>query len=160
MSRTQIPEITTPSFLSVSVSPAPMGPTVRITASYSRHEAKYVASSITVEHPLEAVTGRTLRTTRLRALMVEGLREQLREANTELLDQAPVKTYFRGTRGRAVSEKTRLDPTLAQLVDAGTVYQLASSIGDFPIKAIERCFSLDNRDAQRWMRQVRRQGLL
>lgn len=154
------PSITTPQFLHLSVPATMERPSVRIRVIHNEQTGSYVNVSLAVEHHTVAVTPTRLAKMRLGALRRDALRTALGEENGELAKRAPVKSFFKGTTGRAVSEKIRLAPTAEHLENAALIYRLARLVGDFPIQSVARSFGLEPVDAQRWVAIARKSGEL
>jgi hypothetical protein len=152
------PVIATPQFLHLNVQATPDRPSVKIRVIHDEHKGVYVNASLIVEHPLVAVTPTRLAKMRLGAIRRDALREALGSANTELSKRAPVKTFFKGTAGRTVAEKARLEPTNEHLENAALIHRLARLVGDYPTQAIARSFGLDVADAKRWVAMARKNG--
>lgn len=155
-----VPEITTPQFLHLTVNGTAERPAVTIRAVHKKALGCYVNASVSVEHPMLAVTPTRLAKMRLGALRREALRTSLAEANPELSRLAPVKSFFKGTTGRTVAERARLAPTNEHLENAALIYRLAKLVGDFPIQAVARSFGLERDDAARWVAVARKRALL
>lgn len=154
------PTISTPSLLNLSVQASQDRPSVKIRVTHDARRGVYVTSSLALEHPAVAVTPTLIGKLRLGGVRRDALRAALSEANAELTGRAPLKSYFRGSTGRAVSDKVREDPSAEHLENAALIYRLARLVGDFPIRAIARSFSLEPADAQRWVGMARRSGVL
>lgn len=154
------PTINTPQFLHLNVPGTLDRPSVKIRVIHDERKRSYVNASLAVEHPAVAVTPTLLSKMRLGTLRRDALRVALGEHNPELSGRAPVKSFFRGTTGRAVSEKARLEPAAEHLENAAVIYRLARLVGDYPIQAVARCFSLDPTDAARWVALARKNGEL
>lgn len=135
-------------------------PTIRATATYDTELRRYVNASVAFEHSLQAVSSTAIRGVPIHRRISNVERELLREANPALLTRGPVKTYFRGTAGRKVSAHHAVHPSDDQLENAAIIFHLASVIRDAPVRAIERCFSITYKQAQRWVRLARRKGIL
>jgi hypothetical protein len=133
-------------------------PTVKIRAIHNESKGVYANASLTAEHPVVAITSTLLSKMKLGSLRNTALRAALAEQNVELAKRAPVKSYFKGTAGRAVAEKARLAPTDEHLENAALVYSLARLVGDYPVHAVARCFSLEHTDAKRWVALARKNG--
>lgn len=154
------PEITTPAFLHLTAPAAPDRPAVNIRAVHERKTNTYVSASVSIEHPMVAVTPTRIAKMRLGTVRRDALRAALAEANTDLAKTPAVKSYFKGTNGRAVSEKVKVAPTGEHLEAAALVYRLAKIVGDFPVQAVARCFGLERTDASRWIAAARKSGVL
>lgn len=152
--------ISTPKFLNLSVAATIDRPAVKIKAVHDDRTGRYVNASIAVEHPMVAVTPTLLSKMRLGTVRRDALRVALGEANGELARRAPVKTFFKGTAGRTVSDRVRLEPTPEHLENAALIYRLARLVGDFPVQAIGRSFGLEPEDAKRWAATARQEGVL
>lgn len=154
------PPITTPQFLHLNVQATIDRPAVKIRVVHDERAGVYNNSALTVEHPVVAVTPTRLAKMRLGSLRRDALRVALGEQNTELSKRAPVKSFFKGSAGRAVSEKVRMEPTAEHLGNAAIVYRLARLVGDYPVQAVGRCFGLEPSDAKRWVALARKNGVL
>lgn len=154
------PSINTPQFLHLDVRATPEVPSVKMRVIHDEGRGVYVPASISLEHPTVAVTPTLLAKMRLGAVRRDALRTELSEKNVELTQRAAVKSYFKGSTGRAVSDKVRLVPTEEHLENAAVIYRLARLVGDFPVQAVARSFGLDHADAKRWVTQIRRSGLI
>lgn len=154
------PTITTPQFLHLNVQATLDRPAVKIRVVHDEHKGVYLNNTLTVEHPVVAVTPTLLSTMRLGSLRRDALRTALGEHNAELSRRAPVRSFFKGSAGRAVAEKVRRDPTAEHLENAAVVYRLARLTGDYPVQAVERCFGLQRADARRWVALTRKNGAL
>ncbi|MCY1718570.1 hypothetical protein OVA26_16660 [Microbacterium sp. SL62] len=152
--------INTPAFLKLTPTVPKGSPAVRINAMFDQRAGSYATANLTVESPVESITPTRLAKMRLGALRRDALRLQLGEENAVLARRAPVKSYFRGTPGRAVAEKARLEPTPEHLENAGLVYRLARIVGDYPVQAVSRCFGLEVADAHRWVRLAKKTGAI
>ncbi len=138
----------------------PNEPSTRVALAYSAQTGAYEAYDVHLDGPYAHIKGRTLRGTPLRQIVREKLPEALLEHNAHLATVPAVKTFFLGTTGRAVSKKSQRQPSTEQLQNAATVFTLARLTQNFPIRAVQRCFALEYRDAQRWVRLARRHNLL
>lgn len=154
------PAITAPQFLHLNVQATTDRPAVKIRVIHDERKGIYTNGSLAVEHPVVAVTPTLLGKMRLGSLRNDALRIALCEQNGELVKRAPVKSFFKGSNGRAVAEKVRLDPTVEHLENAAIVYRLARLVGDYPVQAVARCFSLEHTDAKRWVALARKSGSL
>jgi hypothetical protein len=152
------PKITTPQFLHLNVQGTTDRPTVKIRVIHNARAGIYAAASLTAEHPVVAITPTRLSKMKLGALRRDALRAALGEENLELAKRAPVKSFFKGTAGRAVAEKARLTPTTEHLENAALVYRLARLVGDYPVHAVARCFSVDHAVAKHWVVLARKNG--
>lgn len=154
------PAITTPEFLHLNVQGSIDRPTLKVRVIHNESKGVYVNASISAEHPMVAVTATLLSKMKLGALRNTALRAALAEQNIELSKRAPVKSFFKGTAGRAVAEKAHLDPTPEHLENAALVYRLARLVGDYPVQAVARCFSLEPAAAKHWVTLARKNGVL
>lgn len=154
------PAITTPQFLHLNVQGSVDRPAVALRVVHDEHKGVYTNASLSVEHPVVAITPTRLSKMRLGSLRNTALRAALGEKNAELAKRGPVKSFFKGTAGRAVAEKARLEPTAEHLENAALIYRLARLVGDFPVNAVARCFSLEHEDAKRWVSLARKNGEL
>ncbi|ROR76055.1 hypothetical protein SAMN06295974_3797 [Plantibacter flavus] len=154
------PTITTPPLLNLTVPATPDRPSVKIRVAHDSRRGVYTTNNLGIEHPVIAVTPTLLGKMRLGAVRRDALRSALSEANDELAGRAPVKSYFRGSNGRAVSEKVRAEPTLEHLENLAIIYRLARLVGDFPVQSVARSFGLEPVDAQRWVAIARKSGSL
>jgi len=150
------PSITTPALLHLNVQATIDRPSVKIRAAHDARKGVYINTSLAVEHPTVAVTPTRLAKMRLGSLRRDALRVALGEANDELAKRAPVKSFFKGSAGRAVAEKVRLEPTSEHLENTALIYTLARLVGDFPIQAVGRCFGIDSDDAKKWVMLARK----
>lgn len=133
---------------------------ISIKAMHDSRLEKYTTVSIGIENPMAAVTPTGIRRIRLGSIRSDALRKQLMEANPDLLDAPAIKSYFAGTNGRAAAKKTHLSPSAEQLEVAATIFKLARLVGDYPIKAVQRCFGLEHAVARFWVNRARSQGVL
>lgn len=154
------PVITTPQFLHLNVQATADRPAVKIRVIHNERQGIYTNASLAVEHPVVAVTPTLLGKMRLGSLRKDALRVALGEQNAELAKRAPVKSFFKGSTGRSVAEKVRLEPTDEHLVNASVVYRLARLVGDYPVQTVARCFNLEPTDAKRWVALARKSGVL
>lgn len=154
------PTITTPQFLHLDVKATPELPSVKMRVIHDSRRGVYVPASIALEHPIVAVTPTLLSKMRLGAVRRDALRVALGEKNTELTQRAAVKSYFKGSAGRAVSEKVRQDPTDEHIETTALIYTLARLVGDFPVQAVARSFGIEHADAKRWVQLARKNGEL
>ncbi|MCI4659706.1 hypothetical protein [Cryobacterium zhongshanensis] len=152
------PAINTPQFLHLNVQGTIDRPSVKIRVIHNDRAGVYTNASLTAEHPTVAITPTLLSKMRLGAIRRDALRVALGEQNAELSKRAPVKSFFKGTAGRAVAEKARLAPTAEHLENTVLVYRLARLVGDYPVQAVARCFSLEHDDAARWVAIARKSG--
>ena len=152
--------ITTPQFLHLNVQGTIDRPSVKIRVIHNERTGVYANASLTAEHPTVAITPTLLSKMKLGALRRDALRVALGEQNTDLSTRAPVKSFFKGTTGRAVAEKARVTPAAEHLENAAIVYRLARLVGDYPVQAVARCFSLEHADAARWVAIARKNGAL
>jgi hypothetical protein len=155
-----MPVITTPQFLHLNVPATIDRPAVKIRTIHDARKGVYTNASLAVDHPVVAITPTLLSKLKLGTLRKDALRGALAEQNAELTKRAPVKSFFKGTAGRAVAEKSRLEPTPEQLENAAVVFRLARLVGDYPIQAVARCFSLEHVDAKRWVALARKNAHL
>jgi hypothetical protein len=152
------PSITTPQFLHLQVKGSADRPDVKIRVIHDERAGLYTNASLTVEHPVIAITPTLLSKLKLGSLRRDALRAALGEKNVDLAKRPPVKSFFKGSVGRAVSDKARLEPTAEHLENTAIIYRLARLVGDFPIQSIARCFSLEHTDATRWVALARKNG--
>ena len=155
---TNAPKIITPQFLHLNVLATATVPDVKIHVIHDERRGVYVNASIAVEHPVVAVTPTLLGKLKLGSLRKDALRSALAKHNIELSQRAPVKSFFKGTLGRAVAQKARLEPTIEHLTNTAVVFRLARLVGDYPLIAVARCFSLEHADAKRWVALARKNG--
>jgi hypothetical protein len=152
--------ITTPQFLHLNVKATADRPSLTVRVIHDARNGIYTNGSLALEHPSVAVTPTLLSKMRLGTLRRDALRTALGEANPELSKIPAVKSFFKGSAGRAVAEKVRLDPTTEHLENAALIYRLARLVGDFPVQAVGRCFGLEKVDAQRWVALAKKNGEL
>lgn len=156
-----MPTITTPPFLVVHVPGDMQTPSLDLTYSHDKARQRYMPVSVKVENPMSPFTMTAMKQMRVHGLSMPKLREELiNQHNADLLSRAPIKSYVKGAKGRAVAQKSHQNPTDAQLTDAALIYSLAKVVRDFPIKAVERSFGLDHDDARNWLKLARKKGLL
>lgn len=149
-----------PSYMHIQIAGSLLDPSIEATASFHPTLRRYVNSSFQVDHPQLEISSTTIRKVPIHRQLSRAQRDILAEANPQLMNRAPVKSYFRGTTGRAVSKLNAHLPTDAQLENAAIIFHLAASIRDTPVRSVERCFNITYRDAQRWVRRARRLGVL
>jgi len=154
------PTIVTPQFLHLNVIATAETPDVKIRVIHDDRKAVYVNASLAVEHPVLAITPTLLSKLKLGSLRKTALRVALGEKNAELAKRAPVKSYFKGTAGRAVAEKARLEPTAEHLENASIIFRLSRLVGDYPLLSVARCFGIEHADAKRWIAIARKNGEL
>jgi hypothetical protein len=154
------PEIITPQFLHLNVQATSDRPSVAIRVIHSPRTGTYANASVAIEHPMIAVTTTRIAKLRLGTLRRDALRAALAEANVELSKIPAVKSFFKGTNGRPVSERVHLNPTPENLANAALIYRLARLTGDFPMLAIARSFSISPNLAKRWVFLARSAGAL
>lgn len=154
------PEITTPRFLHLNAPAAADRPTVSFRVAHNERAGTYVPVAVTIEHPMIPVTPTRITKLRLGTLRRDALRASLAEANPELSRIAPVKSFFKGSAGRAVAERVRVEPTAEHLENAALIYRLAKLVGDFPVVSVARSFGLERDDAARWVAAARKAGAL
>lgn len=146
--------IDAPLVLNLSVKGTPDRPGVAIRTMLKGD--RYINVSVLIEHPMVAVTGTRIAKLRLGTLRRDALRTALGESNAELQTTPALKTYFKGSNGRAVSEKIRAEPSLQVLDQVLTISKLARLVGDYPSQAVARCFGLEAIDAKRWINLARK----
>lgn len=151
--------IQTPAVLTVSRPGTVQDPTVSITAAYKPDEGRYVAASISVEHPFGQVRSTDLRRVAVRRSIANLLRAPLAEANPDLLTDRAVKVWASGKTARAVSEKRAVTPGPQDLASAALVVRLERLVGGFPVRAVERACGVDYDNAKRWYRAITKGGL-
>lgn len=154
------PDITTPQFLHLDVKATPELPSVKMRVIHDARRGIYAPASIALEHPMVPVTPTLLTKMRLGTIRRDALRAALAEANSELSQRSVVRTYFKGSSGRPVSEKARETPSAEHLENAALIYLLARLVGDFPVRAVARSFGLEHSDAKRWVQLARKSGQL
>lgn len=154
------PTINTPRFLQLTPQAPAGSPAVSIRVALNERDGVYVNTAVTVEHPMVAVTSSKIAKLRIGALRRDALRSALSEENGDLAKTSAVKTFFKGTNGRAVSEKIRANPSTEHLESAVTVYRLAKYVGDFPVQSVARCLGIERTDAARWIATAKKAGLL
>lgn len=153
--------INTPPFLVANVPGDLQTPSLDVTFSHDKAQQRYMPVSVKIENPMSPFTVTAMKKMRVHRLSMPKLREQLiNQHNTDLLSHAPIKAYARGKDGRAIAQKAHLNPSEQQLTDAVLIYGLASAIRDFPVKAIEKSFGLDNDEARNWLKLARKKGML
>lgn len=148
--------IKTPQILRLAVKGSAERPSVDFRVILDETKGAYVNAGITVEHVAVPVTPTLLARMRLGQLRRDALRATLAEQNAELTSIPALKTYLKGSNGRAVAEKVRLNPTAEHLELVGTIHRLARLIGDYPSQAVGRTFGLERDDAQRWLAHARK----
>lgn len=152
--------INAPQFLHLDVTATPERPSVKIRTIHDPRRGVYVTASLALDHPAVAITPTLLAKMRLGSIRRDALRAAIGTANAELNVHAAIKTYFKGTSGRAVAEKVRAEPSDAHLEIAAVIHRLARLIGDYPVQAVARSFGLEQADAQRWVKLARKVGEL
>lgn len=135
-------------------------PTVSITAAYQPRLGRYTATSVSVEHPFDEVKGAHLRSTPVRRLLADLLRQPLGEANPTLMENRAVKAWASGKTGRKPAAKQVATPDETHLRSAALVAAMEIAVGGFPIRAVERACGVEYSVARRWVRLARAQGLL
>ena len=134
--------------------------TIQASVHYDDALRRYHNASVIIEHPVQPVSSTSIRKIPIHRRISLATRDLLRESNQSLLSRAPVKTYFKGTQGRKVSQKVAGTPTRQHLEDAAVIFHLAASIRDMPVRSIERCFGITYKQAKRWVRIARREQIL
>ena len=152
--------INTPQIVNGSVSGGLDAPNIAVKAMHDSRTGTYTSVSVEITHPMIPVTPTLIRRLRLGAVRSSIIRQKLMEANPELVKIAALKSFFTGSTGRAVAQKSRLSPSAEQLDAASAVYRLARLAGDFPVKAVQRCFALEKDEAHLWVSLARRAGAL
>ena len=152
------PSITAPSLLQLTVKATTERPAANFRLSHNSRTGTYDTISVTVDHHMLPITSTRIVKMRLGALRREALRAALLEKNLELTSRPALKSYFKGSPGRAVADKVRIDHTIEHLETAGLVYRLARLTGDFPVQAVARSFGLEKKDAQRWTALAKKNG--
>lgn len=155
-----MPTVETPMFLTVHVPGTMTDPSLDITFSFDKASAKYLPASVKTENPMQPFTVTTMKKMPVHRLALPHLRRAIADANPELVKRPAVKSYVKGTSGRTVSAKAQTNPLEQNLTDAAAVYSMASVIRDFPIKAVQRCFGLDNTQARYWLKEARLRRIL
>jgi hypothetical protein len=136
------------------------GPLITLSASYRPYVQRYEVTNFTLQRGKFPITGGTLRHTAVRAITSEVLTLAILEENRQLNRTSALLTFFKGTYGRALNPFDQQDPSSWLLQNASVVFTLARLTHTFPVRAIERCFGITYRDAQRWVRLARRRGFL
>lgn len=154
------PAITTPALLALSVKATTERPALTFRLSHDPRSGTYSTVHLAAEHLTVAITPTRLAKMRIGSLRRDALRLALAEKNTALSSRPAVKSYFKGSVGRAVAEKARVEPTDEHLDSAAVIYRLARLVGDFPVQAVARSFSLEQKDAQRWVATAKKKGLI
>lgn len=154
------PTITTPRFLTLTPRMNAGEPAVSIRVAHNERAGVYTNTAVSVEHPMVAVTPTKIAKLRIGSLRRDALRAALAAENPALSKTPAVKTFFKGTNGRAVSEKTRTNPSDEHLETAATIYRLALLVGDFPVQSVARCLGLERQDAARWVASAKKSGQL
>lgn len=149
-------EIQFPDLLSVTAKRDAGSPTFSARLSYDATTGRYRPFGVSLDGFADPVKGRDLRTMPMARLIADQLRPQIEEANPQLLTVPAVKTYFKGTRGRKVATGIAQKPSFDKLEEAALVFTLAKAVGDFPVRAVERCFALEYAQAKRWVRKARK----
>ncbi len=152
------PAIETPLMLQLNSQSSPKDPLVRMKAMFQPASQTYSIVSLVIEHPAQSITPTKIANMRLGTLRRDALRQSLGEHNIALQEHSPVKSYFRGSQGRTVAEKSKLNPSAEQLIVASIVYRLAKIVGDFPVLSVARCFALEHVDAKRWVALLKKGG--
>ncbi len=124
--------IITPKFLHLEVAATADRPSVRMRVMHNQATGAYVPTSLELEHPRVAGHPDTDREDGPRRPPPRGSPQQAQRGERRAGPSRSVKTYFRGTTGRAVSEKARNEPSDEHLENAALVYRLARLVGDFP----------------------------
>lgn len=151
-------EIKTPAFLTLSHTTEDQVSLV-IMAAFRKNEGRYIASSVSLAHPMDPITATSLRTTRLRAVLDQTVREALQEPNTVLMGIEPVRAFLSARKGRSVARKYYTEPSDEHLENAALVMKLAQASGAFVVRAVESSFGIDYPTAKSWVGKVRRRGL-
>lgn len=151
-------EIKTPAFLTLSHTTEDQASVV-IMAAFRKHEGRYIASSVSLAHPMDAITATSLRKTRLRTVLDQTIREALQEPNTVLMGIEPVRAFLGARKGRSVARKYHAEPSEEHLENAAIVMKLAHASGAFVVRAVESSFGIDYATAKSWVGKVRRRGL-
>lgn len=149
-----------PPYMNINIDGSLLDPTIDATASYDTTMRRYVNSSFQIEHPQIEISSTAIRRVPIHRRISLAQRDILADANVHLMNRAPVKSYFKGTTGRAASRANALSPTDVQLENAAVIFHLAASIRDTPVRSVERCFNISYSDAKRWVRRARRLGVL
>jgi hypothetical protein len=118
---------------------------------------RYVALSVTVEHPLYPVTGADLAHTPVRRLIANGLRAAVLEANPDLANNPVAKTWVKGDghSARPLAKRLREKPTNELLKQAGLVLRLERIVGGRAVVTMARCMGIDYAEAKRWLPWIR-----
>lgn len=148
--------ITTPSILSATTVANSEDPAVTLRAMHNAQTDRYATMSVLVEHPMVAVTPTLMRRLRLRDIKSQLLRQELATANPDLMAIAPLKSFLKGTHGRAVSSKDREGPSTERLEQTLAILRLARLSGDFAAVSVMRCFGIERADAEHWIKAARR----
>lgn len=136
------------------------GTTVIVALAYHRDSRRYRMQNITVTDIFRPISYTDVRSMNLRSALIPKIRQQLADnTRTALLDQGlvkgPLQSFFTGNAGRPIAAAAAADPSSTHLDTAAAIHVLATSCGEYPVKAIERCFGISRTDALRWMRRVR-----
>lgn len=149
-----------PPYMTISITGSLLDPAIDATASYDAALRRYTNTSFQMEHPQIEISSTAIRKVPIHRRISLAQRDILADANSQLMSRPPVKSYFKGTTGRAVSKANALVPTDSQLETAAVIFHLAAAIRDTPVRSVERCFNITYRDAKRWVRRARRLGIL
>lgn len=154
---TQPTTVQTPRNLSVTAPRTATEPSRTIRTMLDPTLGRYVALSVTVEHPLYPVTGADLAHTPVRRLIANGLRAAVLEANPDLASNAVVKTWAKGDAhsARPLAKQLREWPTNDLLRQAGLIMRLERIVGGRPVITMARCLGIGYADAKRWLPKVR-----
>lgn len=152
--------INTPQIVNGSVSGGLDAPNIAVKAMHDSRTGTYTSVSVEITHPMIPVTPTLIRRLRLGAVRSSIIRQKLMEANPDLVKIPALKSFFSGNQGRTVAQKARLSPSAEQLETASAVFRLAKLTGDFPIKAVQRCFALETDEAHAWVALARKTGAI
>lgn len=149
-----------PDFLSVSVQGDLFNPSIEALSGWDNDLQRYINRSVEISHPGFGVSSTVIHRIPIHRAISLAQRDLLRDINPDIIKISAVKSYFRGTTGRAVSAKIAKNPDDLHLENAAIIFHIAAAIRDKPIRSIERSFNITYDQAKRWVRIARRKNIL
>lgn len=157
-----MPDIVTPQFLTASYPGGMVEPSRTYQASWTPALGRYTAAEVTVNHPMVPVKTGDLARSAVRRSIADGIRGELLDANPALASIPAVQTWAKGAphHARKLGASHVKNPGDLHLQHAALVVRLERIVGGFAVRTLSRCMGIDYPSAKRWMRILRRRGLI
>lgn len=156
-----IPAITTPSDLSLIFPGKTIeSPGSSVQAMYNPATQTYDPTSVTISGAMGPVSAGAVRSTALRSILRSALRSELAAVNTDLTKRPPVKSFFKNSTGRRLSDARVNDPDDDILTNVALIVRLARLCHDYTNVCVARSFGIEHFKAISLVRAARSAGYL